>query len=70
MEVIVPTLEERQNENAEDLNQRLEAKTMEMGITHTFAQYLEQMETYLLQLEQRVSTLEHDLAKSNPDTTE
>jgi ribose 1,5-bisphosphokinase PhnN len=54
----MPTLEERSRESAEELNQRLEAKTLEMGITYTFAQYLEQMETYLLQLEKRVRTLE------------
>ncbi|MFH2059903.1 MAG: hypothetical protein ABIJ59_13495 [Pseudomonadota bacterium] len=69
MEVIVPTLEERQNESSEDLYQRLDAKTLEMGITHTFAQYLEQMETYLLQLEKRVKTLEKRLEKTNKDIT-
>jgi len=58
MEVIVPTLEERSKESQEDLNQRLEEKTLELGITYTFARYLEQMETYLLQLEQRVTLLE------------
>ncbi|NOX33349.1 MAG: hypothetical protein GXP56_06370 [Deltaproteobacteria bacterium] len=54
----MPTLEERSKETGEELNLRLEAKTLEMGITYTFAQYLEQMETYLLQLEKRVRTLE------------
>ncbi|MBU1342039.1 MAG: hypothetical protein KKE44_03135 [Proteobacteria bacterium] len=54
----MPTLEERSTESREELNLRLEAKTLEMGITYTFAQYLEQMETYLLQLEKRVRTLE------------
>ncbi len=54
----MPTLDERTNESTEERNQRLEAKTLEMGITHTFAQYLEQMETYLLALEKRVQTLE------------
>ncbi len=62
MEVIVPTLEERSKENQEELNQRIEAKTLEMGITYSFAQYLEQLETYLLQLEKRVKDLE---AKDN-----
>ncbi|MFH2093904.1 MAG: hypothetical protein ABIJ31_16210 [Pseudomonadota bacterium] len=65
----MPTLEERQTESREDLNQRLEAKTLEMGITHTFAQYLEQMETYLLQLEQRVKTLETRMEKTCGDIT-
>ena len=54
----MPTLEERSNENPENLRQRLESKTLEMGITYTFAQYLDQMETYLLQLESRVKELE------------
>lgn len=54
----MPTLEERSSESREELNARLEAKTLEMGITYTFARYLEQMETYLLQLEQRVKHLE------------
>lgn len=54
----MPTLEERRSETPEELAQRLEAKTLEMGITLTFARYLEQMEIYLLQLEQRVTSLE------------
>ncbi|MCD4674717.1 MAG: hypothetical protein K8S18_01815 [Desulfobacula sp.] len=54
----MPTLEERSKESLEELNQRLEANTLEMGITSTFAQYLEQMEIYLLQLEKRVKLLE------------
>ena len=54
----MPTLDQRSKETPEELNQRLEAKTLEMGITFTFAQYLEQMETYLLQLEKRVQQLE------------
>ena len=63
----MPTLEERSNENPENLRQRLESKTLEMGITYTFAQYLDQMETYLLQLESRVKELEDKNAKE-PDT--
>ena len=54
----MPTLDERSNETPEQLKARLEAKTLEMGITFTFAQYLEQMEVYLLQLERRVQALE------------
>ena len=54
----MPTLEERGAETQEELNLRLENRTIEMGITFTFARYLEQMETYLLQLEQRVKELE------------
>lgn len=57
----MPTLEERLNESQEQKNQRIEGKTLEMGITYTFAQYLEQMETYLLQLEQRVKSLEQQI---------
>ncbi|MCG8639121.1 MAG: hypothetical protein MI862_05270 [Desulfobacterales bacterium] len=63
----MPTLEERLNEDQEELNQRIEARTLEMGVTHTFAQYLEQMETYLLQLEQRVATLEAQLKDTKGD---
>ncbi len=54
----MPTLEERQSESQEDLTHRLEARTRELGITYSFAHYLEQMENYLLELEKRVSTLE------------
>ncbi len=63
----MPTLEERSNESPENLRQRLESKTLEMGISYTFAQYLDQMETYLLQLESRVKELEDKNAKE-PDT--
>lgn len=54
----MPTLEERVQETQEQTHQRIEARTLEMGITYTFSQYLEQMETYLLELEQRVRDLE------------
>ena len=54
----MPTLDERHAESAEQLRSRLDAKTIEMGITYSFAQYLEQMETYLLELEKRVSALD------------
>lgn len=54
----MPTLEERIQETGEELHQRLEARTLEMGITYTFSQYLEQMESYLLALEKRVKLLE------------
>jgi predicted nucleic acid-binding Zn-ribbon protein len=64
----MPTLEERHNEHPEELRQRLEAKTRELGITYTFAQYLEQMETYLLRLEQRVKDLETRNGISPGDT--
>ena len=63
----MPTLEEREKETQEELNQRLENRTIEMGVTFTFAQYLEQMETYLLQLEQRVATLEAQLKDTKGD---
>ena len=63
----MPTLDERSEETQEELNRRLEAKTREMGITFTFAQYLEQMETYLLQLERRVKVLEEQISAQAPD---
>ncbi len=54
----MPTLDERAKLTQEELHQRIEARTLEMGISYTFSHYLEQMETYLLQLEQRVKVLE------------
>lgn len=54
----MPTLDERAKETPEELEKRLEARTVEMGITYTFSRYLEQMESYLLQLEKRVKELE------------
>lgn len=65
----MPTLEERIQETGEELNQRLEVRTLEMGITHTFSYYLEQMESYLLALEKRVKALEakNGIASSDGD---
>ena len=40
MESTMPSLEDRDRETQEELYRRLEAKTLEMGITYTFAQYL------------------------------
>ncbi len=54
----MPTLEERKTETAEELRDRLEARTRELGISYTFSQYMELMETYLLKLELRVERLE------------
>ena len=54
----MPTLEERSNETEKQLRARLEKRTIEMGITYSFAEYLEMMEKYLLQLERRVKELE------------
>lgn len=64
----MPTLEQREKETPEELKQRLEARTLEMGITYTFSQYLEQMETYLLQLERRVMELESEKKAAPGDT--
>jgi len=66
---MLPTLEERQNESKEERDRRIEAKTVQMGITHSFAEYLEQMEIYLLQMEKRVHALEDCLRKTDPGTT-
>jgi hypothetical protein len=54
----MPTLEERKTETAKELRDRIEARTRELGISYTFAQYMELMETYLLKLELRVERLE------------
>lgn len=56
----MPTLEERKMESTGDLRDRLEARTRELGITYTFSQYMEMMETYLLKLEKRVKRLEEN----------
>ncbi|MBI9086585.1 MAG: hypothetical protein JEZ11_23510 [Desulfobacterales bacterium] len=56
----MPTLEERKMESTDDLRDRLEARTRELGITYTFSQYMEMMETYLLKLEKRVKRLEEN----------
>lgn len=56
----MPTLEERAKETPEELNLRLETRTNEMGITYSFARYLEDLEIYLLQLERRVKQLEEE----------
>jgi glutamate-1-semialdehyde aminotransferase len=63
----MPTLEERKMESTEDLRDRLEARTRELGITYTFSQYMEMMETYLLKLEQRVKRLEENCNVSSDD---
>ena len=63
----MPTLEERKMESTDDLRDRLEARTRELGITYTFSQYMEMMETYLLKLEQRVKRLEENCNVSSDD---
>ncbi|MCP4117104.1 MAG: hypothetical protein GY737_17260 [Desulfobacteraceae bacterium] len=63
----MPTLDERKMESAEDLRDRLEARTRELGITYTFSQYMEMMETYLLKLEKRVTRLEGKCNISSDD---
>ena len=63
----MPTLEERKMESTEDLRERLEARTRELGITYTFSQYMEMMETYLLKLETRVKRLEENSNISSED---
>lgn len=54
----MPTLEKRENETEQQLKARMDKRTVEMGITYSFAEYLEMMEKYLLQLERRVKQLE------------
>ena len=54
----MPTLEERKMESDKELRARIDARTRELGITHTFSNYVEMMETYLLKLELRVKQLE------------
>ena len=54
----MPTLEERIAETQEEQDLRLNLKSIELGITHSFAKYVEMMETYILKLERRVKRLE------------
>jgi hypothetical protein len=59
----MPTLLERQNETEEELKRRVEQRTLDMGISYSFSEYIESMEKYLLALENRVETLEKKLSK-------
>ena len=59
----MPTLEERKNETENELKRRIEQRTLEMGITYSFSEYIESMEKYLLTLENRVEMLEKRLNK-------
>ncbi|MCP4023887.1 MAG: hypothetical protein GY729_18730 [Desulfobacteraceae bacterium] len=54
----MPTLEERCKETPEARDQRLEDRTIEMGISLTLSNYIEEMEVYLLQMERRIQKLE------------
>ncbi|HKK91715.1 MAG TPA: hypothetical protein VJ936_09965 [Desulfobacteraceae bacterium] len=54
----MPTLEERGAESNSELRERLEKKSLELGITYSFSEYIEMMESYLLKLERRVARLE------------
>ncbi len=57
----MPTLAERNNETEDELKRRTEQRTLEMGVTYSFSEYIESMEKYLLKLEKRVETLEKKL---------
>jgi hypothetical protein len=59
----MPTLDERNRETEDELKRRIEQRTLEMGITYTFSEYVEMMEKYLLSLESRVEILEKKLSK-------
>ena len=59
----MPTLNEREKETDEELQRRVERRTLEMGITYSFSEYIESMEKYLLTLETRVDELEKKLSK-------
>jgi len=64
----MPTLEERKQENKKDFKARLEKRSLEMGITYSFSEYIEMMETYLLELERRVTSLEKRQDSENKNT--
>ncbi|MCK5098589.1 MAG: hypothetical protein KAR45_10835 [Desulfobacteraceae bacterium] len=57
----MPTLRERETETEEEFKRRIEQRTLEMGITYSFSEYIESMEKYLLTLETRVDELENKL---------
>ena len=59
----MPTLEERKNETEDELKRRIEQRTLEMGVTYSYSEYIESMEKYLLTLESRVEMLEKKLNK-------
>ena len=59
----MPTLRERETETEEEFKRRIEQRTLEMGITYSFSEYIESMEKYLLTLESRVEGLEKKLSK-------
>ena len=59
----MPTLAERNKETEDELKRRIEQRTLEMGITYSFSEYIESMEKYLLMLENRVEMLEKKLNK-------
>ena len=60
----MPTLRERETETEEEFKRRIEQRTLEMGITYSFSEYIESMEKYLLTLETRVDELEKKLSKN------
>ncbi|MEA2061283.1 MAG: hypothetical protein U9P10_12410 [Thermodesulfobacteriota bacterium] len=64
----MPTLEERKQESKKNLKARLEKRSLEMGITYSFSEYIEMMETYLLELERRVTSLEKRQDSENNNT--
>ncbi|MCK5310606.1 MAG: hypothetical protein KAJ62_00755 [Desulfobacteraceae bacterium] len=59
----MPTLAERNKETEAELKRRIEQRTLEMGITYSFSEYIESMQKYLLLLENRVDMLEKRLNK-------
>ncbi|MCK5542971.1 MAG: hypothetical protein KAI40_09790 [Desulfobacterales bacterium] len=59
----MPTLLKRKEETKDELKRRIEQRTLEMGITYSFSEYIESMEKYLLELENRVEILEKKLIK-------
>jgi hypothetical protein len=66
MEVNMPTLEERQMENPEQLKKRLKDKQKELDISRALAEYIDMMEIYILTLERRVNKLEIQLNDNDP----
>ena len=60
----MPTLEERRDESPQVKEMRLKDRTYDFRISIELARYIEAMEVYLLELEQRMQALESGAAEN------
>ncbi len=54
----MPTLDSSNTETKEEVMDRIERRALEMGITYSFSEYIDNLEDYLFTLEERVRKLE------------